>query len=432
MKNLLIPIFTFCCTFSQAQIITEIMYNPPESGVDSLEYIEIYNNTDSIISFTGYNLIGVNYDFATAPVLEPGKYLVVCKDSSALLNNYGATGHEWTTGALSNSGEELGIINPIGDTILSITYSTLSPWPTVANGGGSSIELCDINNDFSIGNNWNLSQGQTGILIDTISLLGTPGAPNSAACQIRSYTEIAITEILYEQPSWNSDLQYIELHNFGQETVNISDWKITGDIDQASLPNVQMEPDSYYIIGSSDRGLLDFGISMDNWTSSNKISLDPQLNLINPNGDTVVTLLIDEDRGFVNPEPGQAIELCDPMMDNNSALNWVISDNELISNGQILYGTPSVDNTCTIIGTSSVTDDNKDYIISLYPNPTDTEIHIYTNNPIEFIEIYNQQGSKIRQIKKEQVIQVSDLMNGLYYVRAYYSNGFVTKSFIKM
>src|SRR5690606_18090272 len=29
-----------------AIVITEIMYNPPESGTDSLEFIELYNNGD--------------------------------------------------------------------------------------------------------------------------------------------------------------------------------------------------------------------------------------------------------------------------------------------------------------------------------------------------------------------------------------------------
>lgn len=46
------------CTQVQAQIITEIMYNPPESGVDSLEYIEIYNNTNSEIDITGFSTFG--------------------------------------------------------------------------------------------------------------------------------------------------------------------------------------------------------------------------------------------------------------------------------------------------------------------------------------------------------------------------------------
>ena len=40
-------------------VITEIMYNPPESSTDSLEFIEIYNNEISAVDLTGYSLSGV-------------------------------------------------------------------------------------------------------------------------------------------------------------------------------------------------------------------------------------------------------------------------------------------------------------------------------------------------------------------------------------
>ena len=34
-------------------VITEIMYNPPESGTDSLEFIEIYNKGEGTIDLSG-------------------------------------------------------------------------------------------------------------------------------------------------------------------------------------------------------------------------------------------------------------------------------------------------------------------------------------------------------------------------------------------
>ncbi|HAQ38663.1 MAG TPA: hypothetical protein DCQ58_09165, partial [Saprospirales bacterium] len=37
-------------------VITEIMYNPPESGTDLTEFIEIYNNSDQAINLNGYEI----------------------------------------------------------------------------------------------------------------------------------------------------------------------------------------------------------------------------------------------------------------------------------------------------------------------------------------------------------------------------------------
>ena len=35
-------------------VITEISYNPAESGTDSTEYVELYNNGSSSVDLTGY------------------------------------------------------------------------------------------------------------------------------------------------------------------------------------------------------------------------------------------------------------------------------------------------------------------------------------------------------------------------------------------
>jgi len=100
------------------------MYNPPEDGADSLEYIEIYNNTDTAIDLSDYSLVGVNYIFDSIPLLEPDSFIVVCKNSAALFNNFGVNGYQWNSGALSNTGEEVGIINNVGDTVITVTYSS--------------------------------------------------------------------------------------------------------------------------------------------------------------------------------------------------------------------------------------------------------------------------------------------------------------------
>jgi len=43
-------------------VITEIMYNPPESGTDSLEFLELYNNGVEIVNLEGFYFAeGIEY-----------------------------------------------------------------------------------------------------------------------------------------------------------------------------------------------------------------------------------------------------------------------------------------------------------------------------------------------------------------------------------
>ena len=58
-------------------VITEIMYNPPESGTDSLEFIEIYNNGTDAVNMDGFTFVdGVEYTFPNIDIL-PDEYVLV-------------------------------------------------------------------------------------------------------------------------------------------------------------------------------------------------------------------------------------------------------------------------------------------------------------------------------------------------------------------
>jgi hypothetical protein len=139
-------------------IITEIMYNPPESGQDSLEFIEIYNRTSSTIDLAGYILGYQSFGRDTLPsiLLPPNGRVVFVKNATAFLTVYGiAPDYQWVkfTG-LSNMGATIYLFSPSGIIIDSVTYGTSSPWPTAANGQGPSLVLCDENADNDDPANW--------------------------------------------------------------------------------------------------------------------------------------------------------------------------------------------------------------------------------------------------------------------------------------
>ncbi|HEY3394642.1 MAG TPA: hypothetical protein VGK58_18165, partial [Lacipirellulaceae bacterium] len=58
---------------------------------------------------------------------------------------------------LSNGGEPVMLLGPLGEVIQSFTYGSTSPWPSGADGGGSSLEIIDPHGDSASAFNWRAS-----------------------------------------------------------------------------------------------------------------------------------------------------------------------------------------------------------------------------------------------------------------------------------
>lgn len=136
-------------------VMTEIMYNPPETGVDSLEFIELYNNDNRAWDLQGFYFSkGVDFTFPST-VLNPGDRVVVGVNASALNNTFGINSIQWNAGsALSNQGEPIVLKDNFGYVIDSVYYKPVLPWDTLANGKGCSLELCDPSSNNSDPANW--------------------------------------------------------------------------------------------------------------------------------------------------------------------------------------------------------------------------------------------------------------------------------------
>ncbi len=135
-------------------VITEIMYNPPESGTDTLEFIELFNNDTEAINLENFYFSkGVTFIFP-AYTLEPGGYVIVAESAQAMQTTFGVTTLEWTDGALSNGGEEIVLNEPTGSVIDSVSVGDQLPWDTLADGWGPSLELCDPSSNNVLPGNW--------------------------------------------------------------------------------------------------------------------------------------------------------------------------------------------------------------------------------------------------------------------------------------
>ena len=178
----LLFLFISSVTFAQVPnlVISEIMYNPAESGTDSTEFIEIYNNDTSAINLNAYYFSnGIDYTFPNIAIAQ-GEYIIVTKDSLAMVNTLGYLGaYQWTSGSLSNSGELILLKDTSGNTVDSVHYDDSGIWPSGTsagnpNGGGSSIVLCDYYSDNSDGANWSASTSTTGIIVNSFEVIASP------------------------------------------------------------------------------------------------------------------------------------------------------------------------------------------------------------------------------------------------------------------
>ncbi len=135
-------------------VITEIMYNPPESGVDTLEFIEVYNNDASPLNIKDFYFDkGVVYTFPDT-TLQPYSYLIVSKSAAAMFNTFGTIVLQWIEGSLNNGGEPIVIYDNQGFLVDSVYFDDVPPWDTLADGWGPSLELCDPNSDNTNPLNW--------------------------------------------------------------------------------------------------------------------------------------------------------------------------------------------------------------------------------------------------------------------------------------
>jgi hypothetical protein len=162
--------------------ITELMYHPPPptaaelaagfSDAEDFEFIELLNTGPTNIPLVGVRFtMGVTFDFSTAAItnLNPGQRVLVVAKRPSFAFRYGANlpvagayaGH------LDNKGERVQLVDAWNNVILDLTYQPDGGWPSAADGGGSSLEVLDVNGNYNDAGNWQAS----------LRAGGTPGSP---------------------------------------------------------------------------------------------------------------------------------------------------------------------------------------------------------------------------------------------------------------
>lgn len=376
----------------KAIVITEIMLHP----FDPLpEWVEIYNNSDSVISLDGWKISDYSPSMTMRTIsgnyyLAPGEYGVICADSSLLIlpwfksNNYIVL----PLPALGNSGDGVFLFDRAGSIIDSVIYTSswdLEKWYT--------LERKDISGYSGNRENWYASE-----IYD-----GTPGRINSATQNFPSAeTKFIVNEIM-SSPSGGMP-EYIEFYNPGDSLIRLNYISVNS---KRLTRGLELEPGGYFVAATDSSVFRHYSYLI--WPL--RASVIPSLSLSNDTDTIIVSIMngpiLDSvvytkdwhSKNFRNTA-GRSLERINPLLHSNTPASWSTSADPS-------GGTPGLANSIY----TGLTDRKNSITIS--PNPfspdgdgfEDFGIVSYSL-PYESarftVYIYDKNGRKVRTLKEHE------------------------------
>ncbi len=368
-------------------IINEINYNSSELA-DSKDWIELFNPRENEIDLSNYVFKDENNSnqfLVPENTILPSKgYLVIAKDIADFDDIYPDVnnvigGFDF---GLSNTGELIRMYDSRGLLLDSVFYSSESPWPIEANGGGHSIELINWKNNNNVYSSWEASIGT-----------GTPGRINSS---FQVLNPIVINEINYKSSDTFDPDDWIELYNPNDFTMDISNYKL---MDINSVPfflipeGTLLEKGEYLVICKSTDDFTTLFPDVDNFIGDLGFGLSGQgepIRLYNTINVLVDTVRYDEQYPWPTAPngTGPTLELIDPNYNNILPESWGPSTAS--------HGTPGYANSVDIENNYELQITNYE-LKQNYPNPFNpiTKINYelrITNYELAEITVHNSAG----------------------------------------
>ena len=240
--------------------VTEVNYHPHDANLvaglgeqdlesSEFEFIELTNTSSATIDISGVQLThGVTFTFPANTTLAAGESTVVVANNGAFASRYGSElkpAGEFDSGSLSDSGGTIIVRDATERQIHRFSYSSQDPWPTRANGGGSSLEIIDPLGGGSAPTSWRNSS----------EFGGSPGVAG-----LGPEGPLAITEVLAHSELPAVDM--VELRNRSATAVDISNWYISNSADNYFLHQIPagttVSGSGYHVLNETDLG---FGLS---------------------------------------------------------------------------------------------------------------------------------------------------------------------------
>ncbi len=302
-------------------IITELNYNPDDSAGfpdEEWEFLELYNNDAITVDLEGFSFDGFVYTFPAGAEIAPGEYVIVARTTLPYDGNGYQVFGPFVSGALSNGGETVALLDQYGNVVSTVTYSDSAPWPTAPDGDGPSLELIDFSFDLNDPASWKAS----------CFVNGTPGAANSPdPCPT---DPIIITELHYDPADAlgfpDTDYEFVELFNPGASTIDLEGYSFSG-INFVFPEGAQIAAEEYIIVAVNPASYEGNGFQV----------FGPYTGALNNGGESIVLIdaaavVVDQvDYNNTAPWPvlpngnGPSLELGDVTLDNNDPANWQAS-----------------------------------------------------------------------------------------------------------
>ncbi len=120
------------------------------------QWLEVANRGAVPVNLGGWEFSdGVDFTFPAGSILAPGGHACVVGDAELFTDAFpGASVLGEFSGSLSRSGERLELRDANSNPVDMVDYHDGGRWPAVADGGGSSLELRDLEADNAAGGSW--------------------------------------------------------------------------------------------------------------------------------------------------------------------------------------------------------------------------------------------------------------------------------------
>ncbi len=405
-------------------VITEIMYNPPETGTDSLEFIEIHNRGETPFVLKNLRFTeGIDFTFP-ASILPPYDFQVIAADSAAMLTTFGIHALQWDEGALSNSGEDIELTDHFGGIVDYVEYDDEAPWPLESDGGGPSLTLCLPEEDNSLPENWQACFEFAAVNATGDTIWATPGK----GCATPPTVDF-IADLTAVAPG--SYINFFDLST-GQPTA--WEWSFVGGVPESSTAK---HPDSIYY---STAGI---------YTVSLEVSNDYGADAVTKFGYIIVGFAPEAEFEADETEidAGSDVAFTDlstgfPLSFWSWQFEGGVPETSVEQNPVIIYpDAGDFDVTLTVInvfgesvalktdyihvGPLGMEKMEADPLVSVYPNPTDGIIQICSSHIPARIEVINLLGESVSQsvlTEPTATLDLRSLQKGVYFV-VFHSEG---------
>ncbi len=170
-------------------LFNEIMADPsPSQGLPEVEYIEIFNQSESYFDLEGWILVNTTTEMMLPSfIFQPGQYIIICDDENAAeLEPFGQVIGLPSFTALSNAGDSLTLLADPGIIDL-VAYDDAWYGDSEFAQGGYSLELINPESPCGSSSNWTASMAALG---------GTPGQVNASFDDTPDQTPPEVVEVV--------------------------------------------------------------------------------------------------------------------------------------------------------------------------------------------------------------------------------------------